>query len=323
MPNRRDLIKEIIEIRGRRRSSHPTLELFQRLLELQSAYENRDKKNPELLKYFPIALVACMEGYFRAALKHLIDSEEKYLENASSLAMNLRFDFEIVKALYGKKISIGEFIAHMISLNNLGHIERNMSQLLGIDFLNKLAIVHDRWATEIKGEPKKPIISDSSTTYRNVAKTFELRHIFCHETATKHEIEETVITDCFDSTVLFLKASDELLSETLHPNAPLTQADMNIESAKEYKKEMETLQKINAKICAKLDETRQKEFLLVHEAWERFMNLGADFEANEYKGGTIWPTIRNTSAASITSKRIEEVSALLEHLTYKDDQKKT
>ena len=42
------------------------------------------KFRPELLKYFPIGAVACLEGYFRAVLRDLIDSGSPYRERTEN-----------------------------------------------------------------------------------------------------------------------------------------------------------------------------------------------------------------------------------------------
>ncbi len=56
MTRTRELIEEILEIRQRRRSAHTTSELFFRMIALERAFGRRSEIEPELLKYFPVAL---------------------------------------------------------------------------------------------------------------------------------------------------------------------------------------------------------------------------------------------------------------------------
>ena len=43
-------------------------------IELEQAFKNHDKTQEELTRYFPVALIACVESYFRMAIKDLIDA---------------------------------------------------------------------------------------------------------------------------------------------------------------------------------------------------------------------------------------------------------
>lgn len=315
MSDRRSIIQEIIEARDRRRSDLPTIELYSRLSHLQYAYEKRDENNKELLRYFPIALTACLESYFRLAIKHLIDSGDPYLSNAESLVSKGQFAFGIVKALHGKALTVGDVIAHSVSLSSLGHIASNMSSLMGIDFIEKVVSVHDRWNVEIRNQPKVPIVKDSQATYNYVAKTFDMRHIFCHETATKHVFDPAEINHCFDHTIVFLQASDEFISETLSPGAPLTQFEMNVRSAEEYQKEKAKLEQLNQKVLGLLESEHKAKYENIHKAWERFIALSVELEGMEYGRGTIRPTIENRAAARMSRERADQVVQLIDMLT--------
>jgi uncharacterized protein YecT (DUF1311 family) len=314
MANRRNIVEEILEIRGRRKSDIPGGELFLRLLHVEHAYKERDPENKELLRYFPIAVVACMETYFRLAIKKLIDSGEPYLENSQAIMPKANVGFDILKALHGQSITIGDVISHSISISNLAHLASHMSKLLGAEFLKEVSLVHSRWAVEVLKQPKQPILLEADNTLRYVAKTFELRHIFCHETANNHEFELEEIEKCFDHSVLFLKATEELVSETLYPNAPLTQTDMNITSAGDYKKERDHLDSLLSQVSTLLTDKQIPKFTEANKAWEVFFRNSVEIEGLQYEGGSIRPTIENSAAARLTKERSEQVSKLINHL---------
>ena len=311
MSKQRDLVQEIIEIRSRNKSGPAQGELFLRLMALQRAFDEKDDTNEELLKYFPIAMVACIEGYFRLVIKEIIDSGEPYIENASKLVEKGRFNYDVAKAFHGQKISLGDFVSHMMSINNLSGISTNMSTLLNVDYFEELSKVHDRWANEIHGKPKKPIIDDIKSLKQKVAKTFELRHIFCHELANKHSMDRTEIENCFNATLVFIKAADEYHYQTLFPNAPLSQRDMNQQAAEDFSNAKKSLEKLNAKIAAILPSDRNEEYLETHKLWEKFRDKDAEFHANEYQGGSIWPTIYGSTAATSTEQRVKVVEKYL------------
>jgi hypothetical protein len=106
-----------------------------------------------------------------------------------------------------------------------------MSDVLGQNFIEQVGLTADRWSHEILRKAAKPIIDSADRVLASVARTFELRHIICHEFASAHEITVAEITVLFDDCGMFLRASREFISETLQPGAPLTQTDMNIAAA--------------------------------------------------------------------------------------------
>lgn len=300
-----------MEVRSRRMFDYSKAELFGRLMFLKTAFKERSNQNKELLKYYPIALVACIEAFYRLAIKELIDSEKRFLESSERLISNFKFDFEIIKALHGRKITIGELISHKIRINNLNDIDSQMSILLDVKYLNKLSKIYDRWEVEINKKPKKPIIKNSNTVYKNVTKTFELRHIFCHESAVGHKYELVDIGKCFESTVLFLEASDEYISEILYPSSPLTQSAMNRISSEDYKREKDKLHTINQKFLSKLNLERQKEYKAINNTWEKFLKLSTNFVGEPHGKGTIRPLIENTFATEMIKRRVEEVQNMI------------
>jgi len=313
MTRTRELINEILETRQRRKTGQIISELFIRMITLEASFEKRAEIEKELLKYFPVALVACLEGFFRLAIKEIIDTGTPFLENTVKLLTNIKFDYDFIKALHGKQITIGEFVSHQLPISSLTHIQTHLSALFGKDFLDDLRSVSDRAAHEIHGKPENPILTDPHTTYANVARTFELRHIICHELATNFDISRDEIEVCFYSTILFLKAAEELISETLHPGAPLTQADMNIAAGQELHRLLEKIVAIENEILSLLEEDRRGDFTLASTAWRAYMEKWANFRANAYKGGTIWPTIYAGSAAALARDRVAQLTEYLEH----------
>jgi len=256
-----------------------------------------------MLKYFPIALVATMESSFRILIADLIDNNEVCLQNSEKFLKSYKIDFNIMKALYGKDITLGNFIAHVVSINKLDQINSHISNLIEKDFLKEIKSHFSRWDLEVKKLPKVPMMENPSSVYSDIAKTFELRHIFAHETATNITINIELVQNLFKSNVSFLNTASDYINEFIYPNSPLTQTDMNIHSGKELETLLFNIKRLNSKYKKTLDEKRQQEFGEVEDAWHNFMEIQARFEMNEYEGGTIMPTIFNATASSLAAER--------------------
>lgn len=182
---KRDYIKEIEEIRTRRlkrgsrweqlnRRFHPLLDTISHMKEIK----NQDVER-ETIRYVFICLVACLEGYFRLVISDLVDNNPECRDNIAELG-DLRFDIQSVLAIHGKTVSMGEFVAHLVPLSSLELLNKNLSVICSVDYLDELKKME---MESDEGEVRK-IFSD---TLKYVKKTYELRNIYCHELAPKKE----------------------------------------------------------------------------------------------------------------------------------------
>ena len=307
----RKIIEQIVSTRSRLRFKRGETELFERLREIKSSYKRLDPTAHELLRYYPTALIACVEAYFRLAIRELIDSGEPYLSNSRQLLRREGYDFDILIGLHGEKITIGDVISYHPSISSIGHVIAIMDKITDTDFRKAIAEVHDRWNVEIEKKPKKPIIFDIDETLGYVGRTFELRHVLCHETATAIQIETEEIDKFIYHTSIFLNASDELISQMLFPDAPLTQADMNETSYAEYEKERESMGILVNTISNVLSVKQNEQFALANKAWEKFFKSSVEVEALYFEGGSIAPTIANVAGAQLVRDRKKQLERLL------------
>lgn len=309
MTRTRDVIQEIADVRQRRRFGSAMSELPMRLFALEHAFKEHDKSQGELTRYFPVALIACVEGYFRMAIKDLVDVGDPYLSNAEKPASSLKLDFSILRAVHGKAITVGELVAHGIPLSRLDHIESAIANLIGTGFLQALRTTTDRWAHEVRGEPASPILADPDQVFADVARTFELRHIICHEIASAYEIEADEVARCFQSCVAFLRAADEFISETLHPGAPLTQTDINIAAGQSFAEARARLDEAAEGVRGRLDASELAAFNESQDKWQAYSDAWVIFVAGERaNSGTIWRLIAAGAAEATVNQRIEEVA---------------
>lgn len=314
MRKKRDLVAEIEEIRQRRHAETYPVMIPLRMINIARAFQLSPVLDPEFLRYVPIGTVACIEGFFRSVVKECIDAGGQFANNARQLSeiRDLRTDLDILDAVHGRRISIGEIFAHLVSINRVEQIDSIMSTIIGTGFLELLKSVHSRWDVEVKGEPEKPIIVDPDVVLKHVEEMFRLRHIYTHELVDFDKPDRAVIGEALESSVSFLKAAAEVVANLLHPNAPLRQTDMNQQST-------EDLAALDGKIEAVLEELSvlvdgdQRVLLRSSQAaWMEFRRRQSEYEAGSYCGGTIYPVIFGGAAQSLAKERLEKLEHLLE-----------
>ncbi|MDB1122240.1 HEPN domain-containing protein [Vibrio algarum] len=135
----------------------------------------------EGIKYIPVSLVACIESFFRFLFAHTIDSAPLYRTNAAKF--DIKFSIKTAIDLEVNQLTIGEFISHLLKVNNLDDIGSNMKQILGEDFFYGFK----QWRVKLDKQPELFPISDDEKNahiFNNLSRLFELRHCICHEAYT-------------------------------------------------------------------------------------------------------------------------------------------
>ena len=170
---KRDYFSEIHELRLRnpkgRRSFDAMLYRLEPLHKITNSLLKRRKFSEidrEMLRYIPVGVVACIEGYFKGLIRDLIDLGSPYRENIVDLK-EIKPTLEGLVGLSSGKATLGEFVSHFISMSNIEDIDRYVSAILGVEFLKQVKLT--------TGLPDKVL--------SGVAKCFELRHITVHELA--------------------------------------------------------------------------------------------------------------------------------------------
>lgn len=307
---------EISEIRRRHLYNNLIVEQAARMRDIREAFKKVRVQERELLRYFPVALAACLERTTRFAIKDLVDAGEPFLNNAEAITNTFQSDFSILRAIHGKVITVGEFIAHGVRISNLGDISSAITKITGEALLETLKLTVDRVECEVKQKPKEAIIGDPGMVYDAVKRTFELRHIICHEMASGIEISHTEIEKCIGGCSQFLDALTWYISETIEPNAPLTQADMNIEAGRKLDQATVKLEALCAEISQDLHGGQLESFKASQDKWLEYRDVWARHGADEYEGGSIWPTIYAGVALGMTESRITELQAYLDGRKY-------
>jgi hypothetical protein len=215
MAVKRNYIEEILEIRSR---SHKRADRWQqftkrnvaiiRSLNFLKETKSHASERKELLKYISIGMVACVETYFRMAIRDLIDAGLPFNENLKKL-QEIKFDLVTILNIKQGKISPGEMVAHLLPLNNLEDINRNVSLITGKDFLEEIK--------DIKFEQFQNLTTFElvPNLYEIIKDMFSERHIFCHEVAMKIMPTFKRESEILGSSILFTGAAESFILREL------------------------------------------------------------------------------------------------------------
>ena len=314
---KRNLINEITAIKSRS-EFNSRLDYSSRLNDIEYAFqENLDYNgdfNKELLKYIPIATVACFEAFFRSVYKELIDFGKPFSDNVIKFnqAQNVKFDFDIINAIQTKTVTIGEFISHILPCNNFDDINKNLSLLCGIDFADQIKKFKRDSIFEHVNDNSKQFIDNGDQIISDIKRTFELRHIFCHEFATNLRIDKDEILRCFNNAKIFLNQTNDFIWDLIYPNAPETQADMNNHTSDQFSEADNELTEliITIKEASKENSYMTLNIDLLDETlteWKKYREVKAKLDASVVEGGSMYPTIYAGSLITTTQKKIESL----------------
>lgn len=168
----------------------------------------------EILACIPIGLVSCIECYFRQAYADLINYGAPYKDNASKLK-DIKLNIGTVISLEANSVSIGDFVAHLLTTNNLEDINKNVSTLIDDDFLSCLKSCRNKVIRQqsLFDRDEKELNNEMIEVIKQI---FELRHIFCHEgDPVLKDLNLQSVPFYLEVTLEFLWMSDYLFDELL------------------------------------------------------------------------------------------------------------
>jgi len=313
---RRNLINEI-KANKSRSEFYSRYDLNSRLNGIDYAFKenlnyNADFDN-ELLKYIPIATVACFEAFFKSVIKELIDFGKPFSDNAIKFnqSKTVKFDFEIINAIQNKTVTVGEFISHILPCNNFEDINSNLSTIAEIDFAESIKTFKTESIFDDSKSSSNEFIDNSDQILADIKRTFELRHIFCHEFATNVTIDKNEILRCFLHSKIFLNQTNDFIWHLLYPNAPETQTDMNIDASETFKREENKMSELISTIKEATKQNTDMAVLnidlfdLTIEEWKKYRDVKAKFDASIVEGGSMYSMIYSGSLTTTTKEKIE------------------
>lgn len=315
---KRDHIQEIKSIKSRT-EFNSRYDFSSRLLDIERALEeftnyNGDFNN-EILKYIPISTVACFEAFFRSAVKEIIDFGKPFSDNVIKFneSKNVKLNFDILSAIQTKTLTVGEFVAHLIPFNNYDDINSNLSLLIDRDFTDELKKFDKDSLFRLERCSIEDFTSDFPKIIESVKRTYDLRHIFCHEFATNLEIDRNEILLNFKNCKLFLEHTDNVIWEILYPNSPKSQTEMNISAYESYElkdNELEKLILAVKKFSSEGDDIEMIDEELFNksiEKWKEYRTAFAEYQSGLFVGGSIYGLYYSSALEKITCEKIESL----------------
>jgi hypothetical protein len=193
----RNILKEITALRKRNlRGSAPYMVAMRRLrptldaIHLVASKKRTTVAEREFVRSVPLALVACMEGFFKHHAARLIDAGPPFLQNAQGFK-DVRITLEGLVNTHTKRVTVGELLVHGMSISSLEDIDRIMSIVLGRPFL-----------TTLKGNGL------TAEYISAIATVFRKRHILAHELAPGIRVDvETAKDEAYAVLAILLSAN--------------------------------------------------------------------------------------------------------------------
>jgi uncharacterized protein YecT (DUF1311 family) len=313
---KRDYVFEIEEIRGRT-GPHDWDNGITKLLFLATSVEKLQQED-EALGYYPVAAVAALETYFRWEIKALIDSGDiRYLNRLRVDDLPLKITHELIIAVHGKRITIGELVAHSVRLSDLDEIDGTMGKLLGVGFLDLVKDSRDPELRREHGENAPSVIRNAGETFKCVKRTFELRHIICHEAHLSIPVTLGEVKRLCSSCYEFARASRYAIAHHQNPNAPLTLNEAyqaSSERLKVLENEMNALEK---QILSALPPTEQKWFEEMQRSWKAFVESEGNFIASQQMNGNRAELYKKSNSEGLCKARLNHLTEYAGRLSNK------
>jgi hypothetical protein len=314
---KRNFVSEIEEIKSRAENNSRFV-FISNLYEIGEAINAHiDYSRPsykELLKYIPISTIACLEAFFRSIIKDLIDSGKPYCENVTEFnqSKNVKFDFDIVNAIQRKQVTIGEFISHILPLNSYEDINSCISTIIKDDFTNLLKTYKEGGFFNLDKETSNDFNNKADAIIRDIKRTFELRHIFCHEFATNIVVDKIEILRLYENAKIFIRQTDNVIWSLTNPYFPKTQAEMNNQASKTFKNVEIELANLISKIKeASKDDlsipVNKRLFNKTIVAWKKYRKVKAEVDASYFDYGSMYTLMYDNSLTTTTREKIESL----------------
>ena len=205
---RRSSYQQIIDWNARR-GEHRRLgmELVAQIDALRAEVDAITGLAPLHLQFVPIRLVTILEVFLREVIAELVDGDEALFERAEKLVKGAKIDLAFAAHVNRRELTIGDFVAHAVSLNGVDGIMSIMDTLI-LGFAGRLKTAHPRWSEEAERWPLPPIVADYDATMAALARLFEVRHVLTHELPSGAVFDPGDLSGFIKATRTFVEATD-------------------------------------------------------------------------------------------------------------------
>lgn len=212
--SKRDVLQEILT--KRERLPFGQLRAASGLLQIRDRID-RDASDAMAVSLHVVGIVACVEVAARDAIRQLVDSGDPYDQRVGDLLKgDIRFTLDVVRAFRDRKVSLGEFVAHLLAISSIDQMFAYFDVLLDASFRQSLVdLATDEG--EVNAEPAAtPLVPDVDRMMRAMARAFAARHVTAHEAdfaaTSKDDVREFLA-----QAVLFESALYELVRQCVGP----------------------------------------------------------------------------------------------------------
>jgi len=223
--SKRNFLYELIDYRSRHNSENPILKIaLRRIGTLYTSYNfinsaitnykpdfdfHIDEKE-EVLKYYPVKIVAIIQDYFKNVIRELILSGEPYKSNANKLKNELKI-IKNTLLIRQEDFSDADLIAHVLNLNKFENINSYMNLLSGVqtDFFMMIKS-HSLYFSYEKDETKE-FHQVADEVFANLYEVFRLRNIICHEVSDDMQNYKANLKTYIVHASLFLRVVDNVI----------------------------------------------------------------------------------------------------------------
>lgn len=265
---------------------------------------------PLHLQFVPIRLVTVLEVFLREMIAELVDGDEAVFERAEKLVKGAKIDFAFAAHVDRRELTIGDFVAHTVSLNGVDGIMNVMDTLIG-GFGGRLQTVHPRWSEEMEEWPLPPIVTDYEAMMTALTRLFEVRHVLTHELPSGIVLGPEELPKLIHAARTFVEATDWFVIEVLRGSVPQTQIAMNIVADDDLRREEEELEAILKKVAA-LSGIDSDALHELQAAWVDFADRHAGLVASQVEGGSMYPLLWAGEKASLVRDRITQLKGIVD-----------
>jgi hypothetical protein len=216
--SKRDILDEILA--KKERIGHRELRAAAGLLKIKQSLE-RGNPDPVSRSLSVVAIVSCVEVATRDAIALLIDSGTPYVERLPDLLKGeSRFSLDVVRAFQDRRVSLGEFVAHLLPVSGLPQITGYLDVLLGESVRHVLAslrMVSGYYVDDATPDQVRPlVVPDVEAMMGGLAAAFAARHVVAHEAGFDDVLEDDV-RSYLAQAILFDNAIYEYIRQQTDP----------------------------------------------------------------------------------------------------------
>jgi hypothetical protein len=285
-------------------------EASSRLHHLERALSKLDvDNNSEVLRHFPVAAIAVLETHFKSTIQAIVDAGPDYLERGLALTKDrLKAVSEILPLIHKKSVTIGELVAHQLPFNSVASLEDGLSPLLGEKLKVLIAGACDPHQVRNDVESPQLLVENVDMLWRDIAQTFERRHILAHESASNYVVTREDAMTAIECVFNFTTALDAVLWSTVRKHEPLTQYEMNVDAWNSYRNTRNVVAKRlrHAWAIAKND-GENTVFYALHQKWRTYARAYTELEGEKFGFGSIRPMIIAQTSERLLRARAEDI----------------